>query len=268
MRPSATLRLIREKQGIAVPSSIAKPQTVEAVLYSTYKNMLYRCFNTSCQAYQYYGGRGITVCERWLGNEGYTNFCQDMSKRPEGLTLERKDHNGNYSPDNCCWATWDEQALNRRPTSISKNLEPRNIAIITEAVDNPESAICEIANKLHIRSSIVARILRINHIKTNEPVIPRKPRRTGYTKQRGAKIQALYNSIAEYALANPYTTLREVEEATETTGWQVCTALREANIWKPKWPIGPKRTMWMKRERSARSEFFSGTTIEKDINQV
>jgi len=64
------------------------------------------------QGYANYGGRGITVCERWLVFE---NFLADMGERPEGLTLDRCDNEGNYEPGNCRWATPKEQRANRRP---------------------------------------------------------------------------------------------------------------------------------------------------------
>jgi hypothetical protein len=73
--------------------------------------MKMRCFNKGHIAYKDYGGRGITVCERWLKFE---NFLADMGERPDGLTLDRKDCNKNYAADNCRWATPAEQIHNRR----------------------------------------------------------------------------------------------------------------------------------------------------------
>lgn len=70
-----------------------------------------RCLNPNHAKYPIYGGRGITICERWLS---FGNFLKDMGYRPEGLTIERVDVNGNYDPFNCIWIPLSDQAKNTR----------------------------------------------------------------------------------------------------------------------------------------------------------
>lgn len=80
--------------------------------------MLDRCRNpNNADKFANYGGRGIKVAEEWLD---FANFFSDMGQRPEGLTLERKDNDGDYCKDNCKWATPKEQANNRRPARRKK----------------------------------------------------------------------------------------------------------------------------------------------------
>lgn len=90
-------------------------------LYATWQNMLARCYRKGNDAYHNYGGRGIKVCKRWRNDmhTGFDNFLKDMGERPEGLTLDRIDNDGNYEPSNCRWATRTEQMLNTRRTKAS-----------------------------------------------------------------------------------------------------------------------------------------------------
>lgn len=78
--------------------------------HSIWDSMIQRCTNKNHLHYDRYGGRGISVCKRWLYFE---NFLADMGRRKKGLTLERKDNNKNYSKKNCTWATMREQSNNK-----------------------------------------------------------------------------------------------------------------------------------------------------------
>lgn len=77
--------------------------------------MLSRCLNPKHVSYKNYGGRGITVCDRWLDVE---NFIEDMGERPPGLSLERVNVNKGYSKENCIWADRKTQARNKRSNRL------------------------------------------------------------------------------------------------------------------------------------------------------
>lgn len=79
--------------------------------WTSWSSMKKRCNMKSHISYPNYGGRGISVCERW---DVFENFLADMGERPSGKTLDRKDVNGNYTPENCRWATLSEQQKNKR----------------------------------------------------------------------------------------------------------------------------------------------------------
>lgn len=90
--------------------------TVKHPLYSIWSGMKQRCYNEkSGKNYKNYGGRGITVCERWKNS--FENFLEDMGERPEGMTLDRRDPNGNYEPSNCRWVTNQQNCFNTRSKS-------------------------------------------------------------------------------------------------------------------------------------------------------
>jgi hypothetical protein len=80
--------------------------------------MRHRCISRWRKDFVRYGGRGISVCERWCGPEGFTNFLADMGERPPGTSLERKDNNLGYMPENCVWASAKQQANNTRRNRI------------------------------------------------------------------------------------------------------------------------------------------------------
>jgi hypothetical protein len=96
--------------------------------YTSWSKMINRCYDQNAWwCFDDYGGRGITVCRRWRlgekGKHGFTLFYEDMGKRPIGMSLDRKNNDGNYSKRNCRWATPREQRLNSRPCIAKRERE-------------------------------------------------------------------------------------------------------------------------------------------------
>lgn len=86
--------------------------------YTSYVHMKDRCLNKNNDSYKNYGGRGISVCDRWL--DSFENFLEDMGLRPDGFTLDRVDVNGNYNKENCIWADRKTQSLHTRTRRTNK----------------------------------------------------------------------------------------------------------------------------------------------------
>jgi len=85
--------------------------------HGLWKAMLRRCNNPNSRSFQWYGAKGIKVCERW---RSFDHFMKDMGARPDGLTLDRIDITKGYSPANCRWTTWQEQGREKRVLGYSK----------------------------------------------------------------------------------------------------------------------------------------------------
>jgi hypothetical protein len=124
--------------------------------YNSWASAKQRCTNPKHPAYKRYGGRGITMCDRWL--ESFDNFLADMGARPDGLTLDRRDNEGSYSPDNCRWATDGEQSRNTR----------RNV---NGVINGTVQCAVDLARTLGVRRETVAR-----RLKAQRPVDKALPR--------------------------------------------------------------------------------------------
>jgi len=102
-------------------------------LSGTWSGLKQRCYNPKAKRFNRYGGRGITVCDRWLngadGKPGFQCFVEDMGPKPTPQhSIERKDKDGNYEPGNCHWALDIEQARNRR-TTVEVDLDGKSVSL-------------------------------------------------------------------------------------------------------------------------------------------
>lgn len=108
----------------------------ETAEYRTWASMLSRCNNPNHVNYPYYGARGISVCDRW---KVYENFLADMGRRPSSKhSIDRRDNDGDYTPDNCRWATGKEQNRNtRRNRTVTIDGETKALAQWLEETGTP-----------------------------------------------------------------------------------------------------------------------------------
>lgn len=101
-------------------------------LYNCWASMKNRCYNSKdVRNYKWYGERGIKVCERWLGDNGFWNFVEDMGPRPNGYSIDRINVDGDYCPENCRWVDAQTQSFNRRNSIRIKGHTTQELAALT-----------------------------------------------------------------------------------------------------------------------------------------
>lgn len=119
-------------------------------IYNIWIDMKKRCYDTKNNRYNRYGGRGITVCDEWVHNfKGFYDWSMDNGYN-DNLTIDRKDVNGNYEPNNCRWITMKEQQRNTsRNRYVTANGETKTIAEWSEITGISQDVIKDRLNKLH-----------------------------------------------------------------------------------------------------------------------
>ena len=122
--------------------------------YRSWQMMKNRCLNMRAKDYKYYGGRGICICKRWLV---YELFINDMGRRPTNKhCLERRDVNGNYTKQNCYWATRQQQAQNRNYCKISLKLAAK----IRRFYQTGKGNQYELARRFKVTQATISQIIR------------------------------------------------------------------------------------------------------------
>ena len=179
-------------------------------LYDAWQGMIQRCVNPNQKAFKNYGGRGISVCERW--RRSFADFLTDMGERPDGKTLERIDNDGPYSPDNCAWKTPKEQIRNRRTNPHIPNGHPLAIEEWLPVVGY--EGLYEVSNMGRVRSlkRTVERQASTGSSTHRYPVAGKllalRPDRTGFYRsvglcKNGVQRQHLVHSLVLTAFCGP-----------------------------------------------------------------
>lgn len=120
--------------------------------YDVWSSMRKRCLNPNHPAFHNYGGRGITICERWI--ESFESFLEDKDERPDGMSLDRIDNDGNYTPENTRWTSFLKQSRNRRTNKLDKD----KIIEIKKLIKQKELSQKEIGNIYNVSQSTISSI--------------------------------------------------------------------------------------------------------------
>ena len=161
-------------------------------LLVVWRGMRNRCYNVNQKSYKDYGGRGIKVCDRWLGENGFSNFLNDMGEPPVGYSIERVNNDGDYEPSNCKWANRAEQVCNKRNSKhLTANGETKTMAEWARILGCQPSAILYRLKKGMSEEMAVTM------------PIPERPN-SKLTLAQAIEIRKLYPEFTMQALANKF----------------------------------------------------------------
>lgn len=128
--------------------------------YKTWASMIQRCNNPNAPGYHYYGGRGITICDRW--QKSFSAFLEDMGARPKGLELDRINTNGNYEPSNCRWITHAENTRNSSNTVLSFKMAEKIRELHKKGIFNKDVAMLLKISTSNVNSVLYAKGWQMN----------------------------------------------------------------------------------------------------------
>ncbi len=125
--------------------------------YSTWSCMRQRCYNPHHPNYKHYGAKGIKICDYW---EDFENFLSDMGERPLGMSIDRINNDGHYTPSNCRWATPKQQLLNRRWQPIGERHGSHKLTTeqVLEIRAFPNVRLLDFANRFGVNISTISDI--------------------------------------------------------------------------------------------------------------
>ena len=178
-----------------------KTKKIRRKLQKVFRSMTYRCYNEDNRVYEYYGGKGVRICDEWM--ESFDNFYHwaILNGYREGLSIDRINVNGNYSPDNCRWVTMKEQTKNRTNTVLVK-------------YNGKKMTLREWSEELNISLSTITK--RKHNGYSDKEIIEGKPKR-----KRVANIYLQYNG--ESLTIKEWSKKLNIKEATIRTrlnrGW-------------------------------------------------
>jgi hypothetical protein len=129
--------------------------------FNIWKSMKQRCYNKKNKSYKNYGGRGIKMCDRWKNS--FIEFYKDVGKKPEGLSINRKNNDEGYTPQNCEWSNRKEQNRNSRNCKLSEHK-----AITIKRLYSEGFLINEIAILYRVSDSMISHIITKRNWRRNE----------------------------------------------------------------------------------------------------
>ncbi len=163
---------------VALTEKTKRPRTLRAAAQGRWWSMIYRCTNPADKSYKSYGGRGISVCDRW---KSFENYYADTGDRPsDGMTLDRIRNDGNYEPGNVRWASWTTQARNRSNNIVLTAFGESKC--VAEWITDPRCSICAKTLESRIKAGWPAedaiKLAPITEVGDRTPINGRVPHKT------------------------------------------------------------------------------------------